>query len=291
MQDHFSYPQNDLQSIDALFSMLNAQAEAVWPQEREILLKHFENSRSISLNILDIGCGCGEACFRMSQLFPKADIVGIDLSEQNIQFCKDRLQRLSSMTRSSESLACMRFQVGNAYELSKHFACKSFDLITCRSVLHAIYRPELVLGEMIKIAKPGGIIHMLNEDYGMIFSHPVSSGVRKLWDATVQFFSETGSNGLLGRASFSMVKEYEKNLASPLKNIEVNFIFADTMHVARETIAKIFSSWKDGYCKITAEHSSLSEQECKQYYDEIIRCIESESGYVCWQLVLCTVTV
>lgn len=58
--------------------MLFHQAEAIWPQEVKFL-ESLEISKEDSVNILDLGCGSGEATLRLACLFPNAHVYGVDL--------------------------------------------------------------------------------------------------------------------------------------------------------------------------------------------------------------------
>jgi len=296
--DNRAYAQTGLQTTDALFDMLHSQAEAIWPQEKEIILKHCGGGSLQNLKILDVGCGCGEACFRLSELFPNAIIVGTDLVESNVQFCKQRQSHLLTSLggRAPPSLAQMSFRVGNAYELcapGSGFADNSFNLVTCSSMLHCIREPDQVVRNLLKLTCKGGLLHLLNEDYGMIFSYPYNS--QRLWDATVDYFTNTGSNGLLGRASFSLVNQEAAHLQKRLQKISTEPILVDTLRVSRSNVSKILTTWRNGYSEATAAQSGgkYNGQEIFTMYDEILRrCVHDESaGYFCWQLISCDVLV
>ena len=60
----------------------------------------------------------------------------------------------------------LHFEQGDAFEL--RFEAQQFDLVVCRHVTQSIPEPEKVLGELLRICKPGGWLHVLSEDYGML---------------------------------------------------------------------------------------------------------------------------
>jgi len=233
----------------------------------------------ISSKIVDIGCGSGEICIRLAHLFPQAEVWGIDLEARNIENCILRMNG-DSVSKMKDQV---HFQVGNAYEL-KEFADNTFDLVVCRSVLHAIKDPLLVMQQMVRISKKGGVLHMLNEDYGMLYCFPTEKDVEKLWDACRSFFKNTGTNPLIGRMSYNLSFQ----LGSNIKHIDIEHIFADTVKAPREIIAKIFETWRDGYSDIIASNSSLSKEEIYSLWNEVIDCCRKESCYVCWQIVVCS---
>ena len=57
----------------------------------------------------------------------------------------------------------------------------SFDLVVNRHMLQSIPRAEDVIRELCRVAKPGGRIHLLAEDYAMIHFHPVDGDSDRFW--------------------------------------------------------------------------------------------------------------
>ena len=76
---------------------------------------------------------------------------------------------------------------------------------------------------------------MLNEDYGMLYCYPTEMDVEKLWEAARSFLRNTGSNPLMGRMSYS----YAKQLGPLVKEINIQYVFADTIRADRFVIAKV----------------------------------------------------
>lgn len=101
-----------------------------------------------SANILDIGCGTGRLLQRLAKQFPDLEGTGLDLSPQMIKEAKnkniygDRLQ----------------FLQGNVEALP--FPESSFDAVFCTiSFLHYPH-PELVLAEIKRVLRPGGVFYL-----------------------------------------------------------------------------------------------------------------------------------
>ena len=44
----------------------------------------------------------------------------------------------------------------------------SFDLTVCRHVLHSIPQADAVIAELARVTRPGGYLHLIVEDYGML---------------------------------------------------------------------------------------------------------------------------
>jgi len=272
--DDLSYPQTGLQQPDELIAMLFHQAEAIWPQESQYIKKYREGKTG-EFRVLDVGCGTGEFCLRVAKLYPEAVVVGVDLVESSIEVCNSRIVNTDLAKRVS-------FQVGNAYDLS-NLADHSFDIVACRSVLHAIKEPERVIKQMARLAKKDGILHMLNEDYAMIYAYPTKFDVREISNVCVSFLNNTGTNGLFGRMSYNITLHN----AHPSK-IDINTILVDTIKVQRSTVAKIWETWRDGYSQILSDHSGVPKDQIIAMWNDLIDCTKREDGYACWQIIVCS---
>ena len=96
--------------------------------------------------ILDLGCGTGTLTLAISDIFPKAKVTGLDLSENMIKMAQSRCQMNDQISFHQSSA------------LENPFVDDSFDLLVSSSSFH--YWPDLEKGlsEMFRIAKPGAQI-------------------------------------------------------------------------------------------------------------------------------------
>ena len=97
------------------------------------------------MNWIDIGCGSGAFTAQVAEFFSPSHLLGIDPSEAQIEFAKNR-----SIEQS------VTFQTGDAMSLP----CEdnSMDTATMALVLFFVPEPEHALAEMKRVVKPGGII-------------------------------------------------------------------------------------------------------------------------------------
>ncbi len=88
------------------------------------LQKGIENYKIISESspkkILDLGTGTGAAAFYLAEVFPEADITGLDAAEEMLNTARNK--------KSEFELDNVSFTHGDIYNLP--FSQKSFDLIT-----------------------------------------------------------------------------------------------------------------------------------------------------------------
>jgi ubiquinone/menaquinone biosynthesis C-methylase UbiE len=101
------------------------------------------------IDVLDLGCGRGLALVHMAQRFPKSRFVGIDFAEDAVAFARRNAQ-LKGLTNL----------VFEAMDAAKLHAENSFDFITTFDAIHDQARPDLVLGNIRRALRPGGLYLM-----------------------------------------------------------------------------------------------------------------------------------
>ena len=89
--------------------------------------------------ILEVGCGGGHVL----RMFPKSDLTGVDVSGEMIRKAQRNLKGLNVTLLKGEL---------HQLDLDDH----AFDKIICTEVLEHVVDPELVLGQMQRLLRPGG---------------------------------------------------------------------------------------------------------------------------------------
>ena len=97
--------------------------------------------------VLDSGCGAGALSFALAPLV--GSVVGVDLSED-----------LVAAGRRLAPANC-ELRVGDATALP--FEPASFDIAGTLRVLHHARRPELIVSELARVARPGGRILVVDQ--------------------------------------------------------------------------------------------------------------------------------
>jgi SAM-dependent methyltransferase len=91
----------------------------------------------------------------------------------------------------------VHFEDRSVYDLGLPAA--SFDLTLCRHVLHAIPHAEQAIMELLRVTRPGGVLHLIAEDYGMIHFPVRRFDPRAFWpDSALRFGASTGTDLLIG---------------------------------------------------------------------------------------------
>jgi len=265
---HPSSPQAREMADESMVRNLAAQAEAIWPQEEPIFDRHPIGGGAV----LDVGCGTGEITARLAAKYPRATFVGIDLEQQHLDRARTRCAELGSH---------VRFEAGDA--LSLPFEDGQFDFVVCRHVLQAVSDAMQVLTEIRRVLRSGGRAHLIAEDYGMLLCHPTELESDDFWQVVPPRYAKgVGCDLHFGRKMFTMLHDLD------MRDIAVDYVVVDTLRAPRETFARIWEAWRDGYTESIVEHGGMPREEVERRWREMIDCARDPRGYALWQVPLWT---
>jgi ubiquinone/menaquinone biosynthesis C-methylase UbiE len=258
-------PQAKQMADESMVRNLSAQARAIWPQEVELVRRY---TLPAEPHILDAGCGTGEASSRLAELFPRASILGVDIIDAHLDLARERYATFAPR---------LRFEHQSIFELNVPDA--SFDLVVCRHVIHSVPHPERVLAELARVTRPGGYLHLIPEDYGMLHFQRGNPDPRDFWyEVPTAFGARTGTDLFIGRDAFSILVGME------LDEIKVDYVVVDTLRVARETFAAIIEAWRDGYSDSIGEYTGMTRDKAKANFNQMIANILDPRGYAVWMV-------
>jgi SAM-dependent methyltransferase len=135
-------PVDDLDAYRRAWDDKRRRAESFlfWPNEP------YRDDRSV----LVAGCGTTQAA-HYAVRWPRASVVGIDVSAQSIAFTQD-LKR----THALENLEVIQLPVERAAELER-----TFDHVVCTGVLHHLPDPAVGLRALHEVLAPSGALHLM----------------------------------------------------------------------------------------------------------------------------------
>ena len=251
---------------ESMVRTLAAQIDAIWPQEQPITAAY------APARILDVGCGTGEFTSRIARQHPHARALGVDLVEPHLELARARCADLGER---------VRFERADAYALP--YEDGAFDLVACRHVLQAIPDPHLVLAELVRVLAPGGRLHVIAEDYGMIHVVSPREDLAKFWFDGPRAVARGGNTDLgIGRHIYTYLR------ALPVADVTIHYIAVDTLRVPRATFAAIFEAWRDGYVEPIAQLTGQSEARVRELFDATIDGIRDPDGFALWLVPLAT---
>jgi ubiquinone/menaquinone biosynthesis C-methylase UbiE len=265
-------PQARQMADESMVRNLDAQARAIWPQEMPLIRRY---DLPAEPRILDAGCGTGEISSRLAELFPKAHALGVDIIDAHLELARSRYARFGSR---------LRFEHQSIFELDAQD--QSFDLVVCRHVLHSIPHPERVIAELARVTRPGGYLHLLPEDYGMLHFQRGVLDPREFWHQVAPSFAAGTSTDLfIGRNTFSILA------AMSLEQIRVDYVIVDTLRVPRDIFAAIIEAWRDGYTEAIGELTPITSEAAVDYFNQMIANIRDPRGYAVWMVPIVSARV
>jgi len=170
---------------------LSGESMLFFLEGRLKLLRAKTLDRSPITRILDFGCGLGHASKRLHELFPEAEITGVDTSEKAL----DHARECNADVR-------IRFQTVGDLENDR----SSYDLCYVNGVFHHIPPPERpgALALIYQRLRPAGALALFE-------NNPWNFGARMVmaripFDRDAQMLSPLSAAGLLRKSGFEIAR-------------------------------------------------------------------------------------
>jgi ubiquinone/menaquinone biosynthesis C-methylase UbiE len=258
-------PQAKQMADESMVRNLDAQARAIWPQEMPLFRRY---ALPVDARILDAGCGTGEGSSRLAELFPEAQVLGVDIVDPSLEVARGRYAGLAPR---------LSFDHQSIYELKA--AGRTYDLTVCRHVLHSIPFADKVIAELARVTRRGGYLHLIPEDYDMLHFQRAAVDPRDFWHVAPASFGErTGTDLFIGRHAFTILA------AMKMEEIRVDYVIVDTLRVPRETFAAILEAWRDGYSEALGEMTPISRESAVAYFNQMIANVRDPREYAVWMV-------
>lgn len=262
----------------AMLRTLRFQAEATWPQESRLLARY---ALPAGARLLDLGCGSGEFVRRLAGAFPGAEsITGVDVLPAMLRAAEALCGATAGSGAAGAVGAAPRllFEEGDATGL--RFPDGHFDFVALRHLTQLLPDPEAVLAECRRVLRPGGWLHVVSEDYGMLH-FPVRDGLDPdgLWHMDVVAHTRhTGTDARIGRRTLPLLR------ALGFEHVSIQYLVLDTERVPREVLAGIIEAWRDGYASVLAQSAGRGVGEVQGLFDAALATLRDPEGYAVWQL-------
>lgn len=175
------------------------------------------------IDLLDLGCGRGRILHRLATLYPKSRFVGMDLSEEAIQYAREQAAGLDNI----------EFHVRDLSDFDRTAPEDAFDVITTFDAIHDQAWPLNVLKGIHRALKPGGTYLMqdisgtshVHEDaahplgpllYSVSCLHCMTVSLAQGGEGVGAMWGEARTREYLARAGFSSVETHK--LAHDIQN-------------------------------------------------------------------------
>jgi ubiquinone/menaquinone biosynthesis C-methylase UbiE len=258
-------PHSKQMADESMVRGLDGQARAIWPQEAPLFRRY---ALPPDTRILDAGCGTGEGSSRLAELFPQAHVLGVDIVDHHLDMARDRCASFGDR---------LKFEHRSIFELG--LPDSAFDLTACRHVLHSIPHADRVLKELVRVTRPGGYLHIIPEDYGMLHFERRALDPRDFWHVVPAVFgARTETDLFIGRHIYGILA------AMKLEAITMDYAVVDTLRVPRETFAAILEAWRDGYAEPIGQFTEITREAASDYFNQMIANVRDPLGYAVWMV-------
>jgi SAM-dependent methyltransferase len=257
-------PQGEQMADESMLRTLAAQIEAIWPQEKR-LIDLYRLPRKA--RVLDVGAGSGEFSARIAAAMPEAQVLGVELLPASVA---------TARTRHAALAPRLQFETGDAFQLVQ--PDDTYDLVVNRHMIQSVPHVERILTQLVRVARPGGHVHVLAEDYQMLHMMSGPLDPDEFWrKGPVEFAQRTGTDARIGRRTWSLMR------AAGLKDVRVDYVIVDTVRVPRRVFADIITAWRDGYTDVLST-PEFPPMRVRQHFDEIIGSILNPEHYAVWNV-------
>jgi ubiquinone/menaquinone biosynthesis C-methylase UbiE len=204
--------------------------------------------------ILEVGCGSGVLCRILAPcLQPDGDVIGIDISYK-------MAMEAGEYALSAGVIGGIDF--GSAGAEALPFSDASFDCAVAARLLLHVANPALVIGEMMRVVKPGGKVVVMDWDFGTVaVDHPDRKMTRQLLHWRNDYH---GGNNWSGRQLWRHMKE------AGLRNVSVH---PCVLIAHDESDGLTQSLWRAA--QVACEAGVISEQERENWVMELKKRIQA----------------
>jgi ubiquinone/menaquinone biosynthesis C-methylase UbiE len=185
-------------NLDAAVSYDPITQYVLPPNETWVRQGLLDAIRVIPSRILDLGCGTGSTTMMLKQAFPKAQVIGLDLSPYMLVVAEHKAQTSGLIVEWIHGLA-----------EQTSWADNTFDLITASLLFHET-PPEVtraIVQEGFRVLKPGGQFIVLDGNQQTL--RQIDWLNRIFEEPYIQSYATESIDAWMGRAGFRAVQTSE----------------------------------------------------------------------------------
>jgi SAM-dependent methyltransferase len=173
---------------------LLVQAEVYAPETEQLLdLIGMEQGASA----IDVGCGAlGVLHLLRGRVGPHGRVVGLD-----------REPRLLAAAEQLAGARGLEVELVQADATSTGLRSDLFDIVHARTVLVNVSNPAEIIAEMVRVAKPGGVIALQEPDCSCWVCDPPHPAWEPIRDAVLEAFRRNDKDAELGRRAGRLLRD------------------------------------------------------------------------------------
>lgn len=167
-------------------------------QDRLVLMNALLNPAALEVmgleggeRVLDVGAGTGLFAAELARAAgPRGRVLAIE---------RDPHQARSARARAATLEQPFEVREGDAYAppLADEEQA-SFDLVHARFLLEHLDQPARAVEPMVRAARPGGRIALVDDDHSLMRFEPDPGGMRELWESYCRLYERLGKDPWIG---------------------------------------------------------------------------------------------
>jgi ubiquinone/menaquinone biosynthesis C-methylase UbiE len=262
------YPGQVILEHEAFIPVLRTQTRITWHHEQHLLRKHGLTDK---MYVADICCGIGDFAVLVYKQFKPSRIIAVDHARGSLEYAKSVAREFG--------ISDIEYQYGDAAALL--LDDDQFDFVTCRHALQIFNKPELILSELFRICKPGGIVYITNEKNSHCYGEPRGDSIARTYAEVARLFDHFDMDVEYGP------KSYKHMLEAGFRDVKIEEFNITNLDGNPQDFADVIQSWEDCYAGKMAVDRGDSPEEIDRFrvgFQDHIAAIMDPRGYAAWPI-------
>jgi ubiquinone/menaquinone biosynthesis C-methylase UbiE len=149
------------------------------------------------MSLLDCGSGPGSITAGLAKAVSPGEVTGIEIEASQVDLARENAAKLG--------LTNIKFEQGSAYELP--YPDNRFDAVFSHAMLEHLTNPVLVVKEMRRVLKPGGIVGIRCANMSMRLLAPSDETLDLAYEIYLKYRQHCGGNPAFGRQCRALLRE------------------------------------------------------------------------------------
>lgn len=229
--------------------------------------------------LLDVGSGLGQLTRDFARKLPETStIIGVERNPEQLREARRQAEQAGEA-------GLVEFRPGDATALPLAGDEQgSFDLVHTRFLLEHVPEPRRVVGQMVRAARPGGRIVLIDDDHELLKLWPECEAAARVWERYWRSFYSLGFDPLIGR------KLGELLAGEGIEDVRLDTVFygAHTGHELFEPVIENLIGVLDGAAGLLHDRGLLDRDEMRSAVSALRRWAAGPAASLWYSLPMAT---